>query len=105
MCCREVKANPASTEYVQNAINALRNELNGQINSNLQPLQNQINQMPALINNAVQPLQIQLNQLPTIINNQINNGLEPLQNQVNELPIITHQIGDIVHGGIVFFCR
>lgn len=77
LCLNTAFANPASTDYVKDAINALKNEINQGIN--------------ALQNNA------------HTSDISINNKIDVIQNQINELPIITHKIGDVVDGGMVFY--
>lgn len=61
---------PASTEYVNVAIQNLRQEINNVLNSVILSNKNQTNS---------------------------------LQNQLDNLPILTHRIGEIFHGGMIFY--
>jgi hypothetical protein len=63
-------SNPASTEYVKEALTSLRTEMGSQL---------------------------------SVLSSTTSATLEKLQNQVNELPIVTHRIGEIFQGGIVFY--
>lgn len=66
LCSTNALCNPASTEYVKTAIDALRTELSSSSSAN-------------------------------------DSKIDAVQKQVNDLPIITHQIGEVVQGGIVFY--
>lgn len=120
-------SNPASTEYVKSSIDALRLELNTQSNARFNDLTTMFNQLSAkngelgsLMNqlniqfnaktgelgNLISQLNIQLNQAINQSHNQdssANSRIDDVQKQVNELPIVTHQVGDLFQGGVVFY--
>ena len=118
-CSAAVSANPASTEYVKASIEALRSDFSTQINSlntSIHTTQNQIAELYSKTNQ----LSIQMNTLSTRINTlivQLNSletktaesdtntttKIDDVQKQINELPIVTHQIGEIFQGGMVFY--
>lgn len=77
-------ASPASTEYVNGLINSLRNELTATMST----LASQINLLTTQVNTLTA---------------RTNAELEKIKIQVNTLPIITHSIGEIVQGGMVFY--
>lgn len=118
-CSAAVFASPASTEYVKASIDALRSDLSTQINSLNTSAHTTQNQIADLYSKTNQ-LSIQINQLSTRMNTlivQINsletkttesdvnttNKIDDVQKQISELPIVTHQIGEIFQGGMVFY--
>jgi hypothetical protein len=102
-------SNPASTEYVKSSIDALRTELNNQSSARFNELSTATNQLTTKTNELttmLNQLSLQLNQFITQMNDRntgANNKIEEVQKQVNELPIITHQIGEMFQGGMVFY--
>lgn len=95
LLANSVHSNPTSKEYVDNAFSNLRQEMaanNYQLQALIAQLSNQFNdKINALANHT------------TNSGIHLTNKIEVVQNQVSELPIITHQIGDRLHGGIVFY--
>lgn len=102
-------ANPASTEYVRSAIDGLRTELNGQSNAQfnqLTALTNQLNAKIEHLSNSVNQLTIQLNQTITQTqsqDSQANGRIDEVQQKIDALPIVTHQVGEMFQGGMVFY--
>ncbi|EHL30499.1 coiled-coil domain-containing protein [Legionella drancourtii] len=112
-------ASPASTEYVKASIDAVRTDFSSQINSintNILATQNQI----ADITGNMNQLRVKTNELNTTLNELImrlnslttkvsdsdsntTNKIEIVQKQINELPLVTHQIGEIYQGGMIFY--
>lgn len=95
-------ANPASTEYVRSAIDGLRTELNGQSKAQF----NQLNAKIEHLSNSVNQLTIQLNQTITQTqsqDSQANGRIDEVQQKIDALPIVTHQVGEIFQGGMVFY--
>ena len=116
LCSTSALGNQASTEYVKASIDTLRNELNNQFSTQFNELNNKENQLTIKTNelttttnqlmNTVSQLMIQLNALTAQTNEAsttINNKIELVQNQVSDLPIVTHHIGEIFQGGVVFY--
>jgi hypothetical protein len=66
LCSTNALCNPASTEFVNTSIDALRKELTTQIKS-------------------------------------LNSGVGTIQKQVDDLPIITHHVGEVFQGGMIFW--
>jgi hypothetical protein len=102
-------SNPASKEYVDGNIMALRQELAAN-NMHLQSLINQLNAQVGTNARQAQETGSNLTNKIELVQNQasdseisLGNKIETVQNQVNELPIVTHKIGDILDGGIVFY--
>lgn len=102
-------SSPASTEHVKLSIDALRSELNSQWNTRLNELSTTANQLSSRINELMSSLNqlsikinAQKNQIEDVNTNSINH-FEMIQNQVNDLPIITHRIGELFQGGLIFY--
>lgn len=96
---------PASTDHVKSAIDSVRNELNSavtQLMTNINVLSATDSQLLSLINELTTRLDTLRNSTHESGKN-FDNKIDKVQNQVSELPIITYKIGDIVHGGMVFF--
>lgn len=102
-------SSPASTEHVKLSIDALRSELNTQWNARFDELSNTANQCFAKFNeimSSLNQLTIKLSAQNTHIEEvatNSNNKIEVIQNQVNDLPIITHRIGELFQGGLIFY--
>lgn len=73
-------ANPASKEYVDQSLAGLQTQIIS------------LNGTAAQLASALNDLSLKL-----------TNRMEAIQNQVDSLPLITHKIGDIVEGGVVFW--
>lgn len=117
--CTAALSSPASMEHVKASIDGLRNEMFSQINginSNILMTQNQIadltsntNQLHAKtneLNTTVNELIMRLNSLTTKISESDSNTankIEVVQKQINELPLVTHQIGEVYQGGMIFY--
>lgn len=102
LCGTPAFSNPASTEYVKSSIDTLRTELSNQSSAQFNELRTTTNQLTTKTNE----LTIILNQLITQMNDKnagATNKIEEVQKQVNELPIITHHIGEVFQGGMVFY--
>lgn len=111
--------NPASTDFVKAAVDGLRNEFSTQINtlnSNVSNAQNQVNELHNTINQlntktnelttTVNELMVRFNTLTNTMNDSdvtTTNKIEIIQKQVNELPIVTHHLGEVFQGGLVFY--
>lgn len=102
-------SNPTSKEYVDNTAMTLRNDfasnnahllsLIDQLNARLVALASQSAETGANLGSKIEVVRNQVNDSDTSLGNKI----EAVQTQINELPIITHKIGDILDGGIVFY--
>jgi hypothetical protein len=98
LCSPTAFSNQASTEYVKAAVDALRSEISNitnQLSSRTSELIATTNQLTTNINTIT--IQIKDSGSNT------NSKIEAVQNQVNELPIITHHIGELFQGGIIFY--
>jgi hypothetical protein len=102
-------SNPASKEYVDGTIMMLRQELAAN-NTHLLSLINQLNATLGTLASQTQETGSNLTNKIEVVQNQVkdsgtslSNKIEVMQNQINELPIVTHKIGDILNGGIVFY--
>lgn len=109
LCGTNAFSNPASTEYVKSSINVLRTELSNQSNARFNELSRATNQLTAKTNElsiTLNQLNLQLNQFINQMNDRstgANSKIEAVQKQINELPIITHHIGEVFQGGMVFY--
>ena len=84
-------SNPTSKEYVDNTVMTLRNDFASN-NAHVLSLIDQLNaRLAALTSQSAE----------TGAN--LGSKIVVVQNQINELPIITHKIGDIFQGGMVFY--
>lgn len=96
---------PASTDYVDKAITSLQNELNNavaQVNANINGLSATDSQLFSLMSEFKVRLET-LNNSTIDAGKSFDGKIELVQNQISELPIITHKIGDIFQGGMVFY--
>lgn len=111
--------NPASTDYVKTSVDALRNELSLKINtltSSMNSSQKQINE----ISNTTSQLRTKTNELTNTVNelnltlksliNKMSDSdintttkIEIVQKKITDLPIVTHHLGEIFQGGMVFY--
>jgi hypothetical protein len=109
LCTTNAFSNQASTDYVKSAIDALRTELSNQSSVRFNELSSATKQLTAKTNElttTLNQLSLQLNRFITQTNDRdtgANSKIEVVQKQVNELPIITHRIGEVFQGGMVFY--
>ncbi len=94
-------SNQASTEFVRSSISQLRSELSTQFNTGFNQLEGTNKQLTSALNRV----HLQLEQLSAQNNDHsaTSSKLDEIQKKVNELPIITHQIGEVFQGGMVFY--